>query len=123
MNPELNERLTTLLDYIGTTVKDADTFARGQAPLVAEEIVRWYVAESILGLVLAIALGAAGLWILRRSKRLTKIEDEGIAGAMILFGLGCLAVAIAMTCINANSLVRGLTQPRVIVLDYVRSLK
>jgi hypothetical protein len=41
MNPEYESKLSALLDYIGTTAKDADGFVRQQTPLVAQEIVSW----------------------------------------------------------------------------------
>lgn len=121
MNPELSERLTTLLDYIGNTVKDADTFARGQAPLVAEEIVRWKIASSVLGVLLGISLGFVALWLFRIGKR--NIKDADIAPPCIVFGGAFAAASIILVSINIYGAVRGITQPRVIVLDYIRSLK
>lgn len=125
MNPELNERLTTLLDYIGNTVKDADTFARGQAPLVAEEIIRWYIAESILGILLALVFLSLTIffcWLI------LKMEKHGVppseaGGGCVVGAIICGLLAIIIGSVNVNHLVRGLTQPRVIVLDYVRSIK
>lgn len=56
MNDQLNERLVSLMDYIGSIAKDADAFARAQLPDVAREIVAWELWSGVVYGLICVAI-------------------------------------------------------------------
>ena len=124
MNDQLNERLVSLMDYIGSVAKDADAFARAQLPDAAREIVAWElwsgVARAVFGVTIAFFAVKYGYRVLRYFQRTDpKIAETPWPIAIVVF----VIAAIFGACLFADSAttaIRAVVAPRLVILDYVK---
>lgn len=68
----VDENLAELMTWLTETIKSSDGFVREQAPLVAQEIVRWGIFEAAALGVVWIAAGILAWWILLMASRACK---------------------------------------------------
>lgn len=126
MNPEYESKLSALLDYIGSTAKDADGFVREQAPLVAQEIVAWKLGYGLFIVGFGTALLVFGVFmiraVVREAKRPFADQREFVfVGAGIAGMFGVLIGSINFGC-GAYDVLRATVAPRLVILDYVKSV-
>ena len=134
--PVITERLNNALVKIGEWVEMTEEFAFGQAPLLAQEIIWWGVAEPGfrmgIGLLFLLCLPFTAFY-LSRSK--TMPEGKKCMGAALAED-GCgfdLAMAIAggivfpvtgliVICCNAMAFLKPIVAPRVFLIEYFRAM-
>lgn len=113
-----SEEVARTLKIINDAAISGHEFVIDQAPLVVRELITWHITSSAAGVILCCAF----FWFVLRPlcKKCTKIEEDvdKIPLAIPLV-VGFALVATMFLC-NFFSLVKGLTAPRLIVLDYVR---
>jgi hypothetical protein len=127
LSADTQTRLNALLDYIGTTAKDADGFVREQAPLVAQEIVAW---EFWMGLTQAVVGGISlvvvfGL-VLRAIRNLHKhgssiSPEQCLPHFFVAFVL--LMVALPLALCGTPRVIKSTISPRLVVIDYIKAAK
>lgn len=121
---DLEARLASLLDFVGESAKDATSFAVEQAPLVAQEIVRWHIAfyafGALVGFGVAIALALTARHLLRKAARAAYDTEAyvGIGWALAFFA----SVAVVFSVIQAGTAVKGIVAPRLVVIDEIKSI-
>lgn len=119
MNDQLNERLVSLMDYIGSVAKDADAFARAQLPDVAREIIAWELWRSVFLLAPAIAALWLAMLFFRKGKAVIK-SDDPFAWFFIAVVLAVFGTAGAIT--SGASAIKAVVAPRLVILDYVKEV-
>lgn len=125
---QLDARLASLLDWLETTGRSAESFVYEQAPLIAREIVAWTLWSNLVYSLLGIlALVCAGV-LVRIGVRMWRTEkDQNVLG-MKLTGLSfpafvlVLVGAAACACHIAPT-IKAVVAPRLVILDYVRGLR
>lgn len=120
MNDQLNERLVSLMDYIGSIAKDADAFARAQLPDVAREIVAWELWSGVFLLVPAIVAVWLATFFSRKGMAVMKKNSSNADPFPWFMGAAVLAVVgAAGTVTSGTSVIKAVVAPRLVILDYV----
>lgn len=118
MNPEIESRLVTVLDYIGEAVKSN----QHQVPEVAQEIVnRALVTSCMMGViffVLAFGCGAMSRWAWVAGANAENKEDEGFT-ALSVIGFIFLVIFTGLGLMNAYNFASVYVAPRVYVLEWL----
>lgn len=115
-----NERIGYLIDYLGQTIKDGDSFVREQAPMLAREVVDMQLASSIFGVVCVATISA---FVLRYSSKLLKSSDDETVFSGYMMRLMVVLVGGLLFGASIHSGLRCIIAPRMVVMNYVRSLK
>jgi FtsH-binding integral membrane protein len=125
MNEETSDRLANLsadaLEHLSEWLQATEAFVAEQAPLVAQEIVRWGMYKAILLMVLCAVLLALVVISTLMMRRL--FDDEGDKNGATQFGM------IIGTCVAGFTLAPGiynlcyvLTAPRLYILEQISKL-
>lgn len=117
ISPERVEQVFAWIERIGS---DAQAFASEQAPLVVEEILRWYVAGPWLGAVVSIVIAAmlvALYWTVAKVGPDCEERDALITVSAVLF-VSAMAAAGIFTVVAAHNTVKANVAPRIVVLDW-----
>lgn len=122
MNDQLNERLVSLMDYIGSVAKDADAFARAQLPDVAREIVAWELWSGVVYGLICIAIIAACVWVFRFALKIMDDNHDGREIPMFIFSAIVGPVAFIFVLVNTHSIIKAVAAPRLVILDYVKGV-
>lgn len=127
MSDEVNQRLITMLDYIGEAVKRADGFATEQIPLVVHEIIRWEIASGVCGIIFALLLIVLGGWASRWCWKEGENRQSNLSDDTLFFGLivGAISFVIGAIILPPASMqtVKALIAPRLVVLNYVNKMR
>lgn len=122
MNKELQDRLIEYLGSLDGAVRQAGGFVAEQAPLVAQEWIRyefWSNAiQCVVLLVAGLVLLTAGLLFLRRQFR--DHDNPWFLGTLV-----GLAIAAPLLCVGSNCGIDALKAkiaPRVVVLEKIAEL-
>ena len=115
-----SERIGQLLDYLGQTIKDGDGFVREQAPLLAREVVHLQLVSSIVTLV---AVGTIATLAWRYLGKLVRSNNEEYHHAGILFRILVVLVGGLFVFVNGYHAMQAAFAPRMVVMNYIRSLK
>ena len=104
---------TQLINYLNSGLD----FASQQAPLVANEILRWGMLSSSVIMVLGvICLTVIAIIFLPKLKELR--DQDGILLTLFLFSI----IPTLMVCVNAYTILQIWVAPRLYMLDYVKRL-
>jgi len=115
------------LESMLKSLQQAKDFGAEQIPIVAQEIIRYNMTKSFLGVILGVLGGCASYRIAKKgySYSDSRDEDRVIPYLFLSFILG-FASFILMTCNTGTALETALA-PRVFLIEYVtheiRSLK
>jgi hypothetical protein len=127
LSADTQTRLNALLDYVGTTAKDADGFVREQAPMVAQEIVAWKfgvgVAQLSFGVVLIVVWVMALITVLREEKKPFADRNEMVSvpcGMFLVMGGVFMCI---LTVGGIYDTLRASVAPRLVVIDYIKAAK
>lgn len=125
---ELQERLIALLDYIGERAKTAEGFAMEQLPLVAREIVAWDFWSNLVGTLMGVVLLTLAAYLIilicrKAEDWLKQVEFPVplVASLFIAFFSACGGFGFMSTYLMP--FIKAATAPRLVVIDYVRSLR
>lgn len=125
ITPELQQRLITLLDYVGDKAKAAEGFAIEQAPLVAREIVAWQFWSSIFLIFLFVMLGAVA-WSIAVYCWRTRNDwfDPDFAAMVACFAaVAGIALPLAGGGTNGYIAVKATVAPRLVIIDYIKTIR
>lgn len=129
----MDEKIATSLNELLGYVKATADFASEQAPLVAQEIVRWGIASSIVTMIHCVAfIGVAFVfarWMYPRlvkefAKGLSQQSDGLLVGGsagMILAATGTL-IAFFSLVDAVQALVKAIVSPRLFVLERIMEM-
>lgn len=131
MNDQLQQRLVTMLDYLGDATKQGAAFVADQAPLVVQEYIRWYFWAGMVRLVvyatvaIVAAIGYGYVWRKTESWP-TQPEDScnlfsarsGVRVAMAIVCAGFLLYGFSEAYDGAWYALRATTAPRVVVIEW-----
>ena len=123
----MEEKLTDALGQIISWLESGEAFIVEQAPLVAQEYLRWVTVSSLVWCVLSLMGLIACHYAGRRIQAFvteTAPYDGKEAGAFVraVFQIIASAILIIGFCVNLHYLLFVLTAPRVVVLEKVASL-
>lgn len=126
---QLTDRLINSIDHVAAWVESAESMASEQAPLVADEIVRFGVwshgagvAVGVLSIPAAIVLVYVGIVMFRRYDR-TRNEACSMLGAFCsVFSVVVFVIGVVMASMNAVSFIKAVAAPRLYILEYLREL-
>lgn len=123
MNEKLaKEKLGQLVEYLTESAKQGIDFTKEQAPLVAQEIVQWTIGESAVLIVSGLIGLGIGAYLLRLGIRGLRDDWGGLEGLPIAGGVMLSSVSILMVVTNTLTLVKAITAPRLVLLDYLGKL-
>jgi hypothetical protein len=122
MTAQLNERLVSLMDYVGSIAKDADAFARAQLPDVAREIVAWELWSGVVYGLICVAILAACVWAFRKAMWLLNNSRECYDIPMFAISVVLGVFAFVGLMVNTNGIIKATVAPRLVVLDYVKGV-
>lgn len=124
-----NDAANTAIAELMKWASNAADFAKEQMPLVAQEIIRFGIAESILVLLLTIGIMAI-IWRIRHNLLYSRTdhegnpykrspdEDEYIFSAIICFFTS--AIPFCFMCGAAWQMTQAIFAPRLYLLEYLR---
>jgi hypothetical protein len=122
-------KLNEMMSFVLEQVKDGTGFVREQAPLVAQEIVRYELWSSSVRIIwMAVVIVTLAIAVIKAVKRgdfdidapMTRACFSVIASVLLLLASVFGVVVIAE---NTTQVVKCLTSPRLVVLDYLKTLK
>ena len=125
---ELQARLTAILDYVETGVKDTADFAVEQAPLLVQEILRWHIFIGILAFIGILLLLIPMRWTFNIIKRYVKgyrnkkhdWHDEPVEMWYLLW-LGW-AVPILLLSLFIADAIKAWIAPRLFLIEYIADI-
>lgn len=123
MNKELEQCLTQFINKaLDVANKGIDT-AGEQIPLILQEIIQWQLLSAIGFTALFTAISVLGFalsyYLYRKYKSLDFDDDLFIA---IIISIGSLAVFSASLICNLPTIIKVLTAPRLVILEYLKGL-
>lgn len=123
MNNELQEALTAFLTKSLDVVEKGVNMAGEQIPLVLQEIIQWEIWSSTIGFVIAliisVCLAIAG-WFCSKRMRMIRDDFPFDLGAIVSFGGALLAFAISMG--NLYHMIKALTAPRLVIIEFLKGM-
>lgn len=140
MSPEMSKQISSILTWLEESARSAQGFAIEQAPLVAQEIVKWELVSSIISMSIIIVIGVSlfmvGIWAVKKGKKqqeeLRELHKQQHSfrtreetSPFLIFGLvakilSSLVLIIGIS-VNASSIVKTQTAPRLVIIDYVKN--
>jgi len=122
MDDAMQQRLNALMDFVGEQAKDATAFAKEQAPMVAQEIVRWHLwSNAISAAAMAIALVAMIYATHRAIRWFHKNDAWEISPVLVLPIVGIIGCSITLKG-DVQATVKAATAPRLVIIDYIRGV-
>lgn len=131
MEPELQERLASVVGFLETSVQSASQFAIEQAPDIIQQLLRWKLVsnsiEVVAAIVLAIAIIKFGKHLVAKGEGIQKASErwscdgEGyifIGYIMMVVSLGAFLIGFG----DFLSVVQILIAPKIYLLEYASSL-
>jgi len=115
MNQELQNQIASLVEAAKQAGSDAAVFIQEQAPELCQQIIAWETTISWVGVVgfgLLLVLGVVTYFF----SMFKDWGDDGVAG--FLTGL----VSLAGLCYHTYCLVKVLTAPKLVLLEYITDL-
>lgn len=120
-----NEQLASLLTYLTESVKTVGDGVKTQLPLVADDIVRWEAGVGWMWLLIPPALIVLLILVavvLQKGFRVDLRDSDG-PGVLFVIGIFVLGVlTLVGVPIGTSSIVKAHYAPRMVVLDYVKSV-
>jgi len=113
----MDAKLTELLTWLQQTTEGATEFAVEQAPLVAQELLRYAMFIAVLVLVLAGLVEVFSVLAIVHGCSNGICEDDGFP--WVVGGALASLVAVPLLIYAACEVVKVLTAPRVYVLEWV----
>lgn len=119
MNQETEEKLNQTLDWIGETASQGKDFVLEQAPLYAQELIRYEIISSLIFCSLFLVAGVVGLVLLFKSMK------EQCPGEVDRFYLGMGAMSVIPfslfgTLETGMDAIKAYTAPRVVIVEHLR---
>jgi len=127
--PDLTkQKLAELVDYVTETVKQGVEFSKEQAPLIAQEMIKygwvinmWNIAFGII----MFTFGIFGIWYaIRVGKRRPPEWHNEFGFLLVVPGMVCAGISIAgiaLTVIAIEALIKIHTAPRLYVLEQIQT--
>ena len=115
----MEEKLAEALDKIIRWLESGEAFVVEQAPLVAQEYVRWIIVTNIVECALSLFSWIVLVLLIHWLARFEDDEPEEMKA--ILTSIATVLVLVPFA-VNLLQLVKALTAPRVVVLEKVASL-
>lgn len=123
MNEELKNQLTQFLGKaLDVANKGIDT-AGEQIPMILQEIVQWQLLSAIgfVALFTTISIfGFALSYLLYRKYKEINYDDDLFVS--IIISLVSLSIFIASLLVNLPTIIKVLTAPRLVILEYLKGL-
>lgn len=119
MNSELQEALTAFLVKSLDLVEKGANAAGEQIPLVLEEIVQWEIWGSGVGFVVALVIAICLAIVGRYCGKRAAIREEGWPMACSVLGA---FVAFAISMGNLYCLIKALTAPRLVIIEFLKGM-
>lgn len=123
MNEHTEQNINEAIDWLQQTGGSIQDFAAEQAPLYCQELIKYEIMSSAIGLIGGLVALAMSAIVIRFLRKHEAEMDEGsfyltfaVGGLLAL--AGCLFVAR-----NVSPLVKAHTAPRVVIVEHLRSLK
>lgn len=127
---ELQKLTLSSLSEMGKWIEGAKDFAVEQAPLFAQEYVRWFLIQSTLNMILFAILCIICIWIFKNwpKKCVTwgKQENEevgymgGVLSWIFSLGLSVLFGCLAFNC--AAEVGKAMFAPRIVIVEGIRDI-
>ena len=108
------EALSTILEY----TKQSAEFVKEQAPLIAQEIIKYTICSSIVYLLLSLLFGFLAIQLLKFGNRELKKDDYSFNGigsyiAVIII----LIFSFVGTIVHTEQLIKAVAAPRVLIIE------
>ncbi len=140
MSPEMSKQISSILSWLEESARSAQGFAIEQAPLVAQEIIKWELVSSIISLsiitLVCIFLFIFSFWSIKKGKKLQELKVEILKAKGVFFareevnpytifgivaGILSAIILIIGVSIETSDIVKAQTAPRLVIIDYVKS--
>ena len=113
-------RITKYLDAIESTSSHAGDFVLEQTPLVVQEFLNWYfyshLVYGLTWLFFSLIFGVVSLVLWK------KFAEDDALGTMMAISISTMGFLFIMFVVNAISVVKVTTAPRLILLEKVGEL-
>lgn len=123
MNNELQEALTVFLTKSLDAVEKGVSAAGEQIPLVLQEIIQWEIWSSATGFVIAlissVCLVIVGWYCFKRT---SMIEDDFPFALGTIFSFGGALLAFAISMDNLYHMIKALTAPRLVIIEFLKGM-
>jgi hypothetical protein len=127
-NEEMQKLTIDGLKNMGNWIQGAKDFAVEQAPLFAQEYVKWYATDHIrLAISLSVTIGIL-IWGAKKANIfLCRIEDDDdfIKFIRFVMSVACFVVCTVLTLFAINSLgyaVKAYVAPRVVIVEGIKDI-
>ena len=142
MDLNTEQRINSLLDYLGQTAKDGIAFASEQAPLVAKEVATYGAVVGWAKVVIGVFLLAGVAFAIRKALAITKEDnpdydpknnwsafnnkklgfENGRTIVLLVCSIPVSAFGVSLVAANMDDAMKATFAPRVYVLEYVAKL-
>lgn len=124
MDEQMKERLAESMDKVLGYVEQGADFAVEQAPLVAQEIVTWGIAEGVISVVVATPLLCVVVFVLKRiwTRKEDRHFDEIDAAFATFFTLLAGVLPAILFCTGLFQAAKALLAPRLYILEQIGRL-
>lgn len=114
----VNESTADLIRELTETLRDSKAFVVEQAPGVVQDLIRWEIARSTMGVVAGLVVAVLAVWLVRLARRLDPLD---VTNDLAWIGAGIAGfVALPLMWCSAGDLVRVLVAPKAFLLEYLR---
>jgi Mn2+/Fe2+ NRAMP family transporter len=125
MNKELQQSMSQFLNLMIEALGKTTDFAAEQIPLYVQELLRYALWDTILSLILAIAILTASLIIAKKVLKYLRIADYNYdleaAAHILLVVLGLSSIfSVFLTVASVSTILKITLAPRVYVIDYLK---
>ena len=126
MDEQMKERLESYLDTIEQSVGTASEFTMEQAPLLAQEVVRYTLWSNLIGaitclvLALIVILVARVLWKL--TDQLPKSEADVAKTPLVIFGVFFFVACVVGISYYVPATLKAAVAPRLVIVEEVSRL-
>ena len=130
MNEQIEDRLIASMDKVFEWVESAESFTVEQAPLVAQEIIRWEIVRGGFGVVAGIILLVFGYIFFRAYIKIKKLADDSHPSftyritpisedVLSVSGPSMVLVGSLLISLSGLSLTHALVAPRLVILEKI----
>jgi len=126
MNEELQKRLMSYLETLEGAVSSTSDFVIEQAPMYAQEIIRWQIAEGIIWCVFFSAISLGFLFLnftkLRGMRHDTDRDARGNGWGLGVIVIALMIGAIACASERACQSIKAYVSPRVVIIEQLTDI-
>lgn len=122
MNEKLEQELLSSIEMVKEYVTKGASFAKDQAPLIVEEIIRFNLFYSGMFLLISILLLCLNIPLYRVFRYGLKGDNDNILMPAVVTSIFLTPVGVAIFCYHIRDFVMCLVAPRLFIIEYLKVL-